>query len=188
MIVLVNLLINTYVREIHFHDNKWKFAPCEKKLLYSNKFVDSYSDFLNRAKTLSQRLLGRSYVQPFLLSSHQKLYGRHHDIIERYEVLVSQMRINILRFYVSFTMWRVLYTEQDMLTHPKQLMSLPVFMTEANKYGKRSAWFLHLVSNTYMCVKMFISIKRNKCTSQLLFIAFIFIVWKFNKVLILSQR
>jgi hypothetical protein len=98
---LLNLLINTYVREIHFHDNKWKVAPCENKLLYSNTFVDSYSDFLNRAKTLSQRLLDQSYVQPFLLSSLQKLYGRHHDIIERYEVLVSQMRINIFRLYVS---------------------------------------------------------------------------------------
>ena len=46
-----------------------------------------------------------------------------------------------------------------MLTHLKHLMSLPVFMTEANKYGKRSAWFLHLVSNTYMCVKMFMNLQ-----------------------------
>ena len=143
---LLNLLINTYVREIHFHDNKWKFAPCEKKLLYSNKFVHSYSDFLNRAKTLSQRLLGRSYVQPFLLSSHQKLYGRHHDIIERYEVSVSQIRIYIFRFNVSpdltlpdftppwidsLTMWRVLHTKQDMPTHPKHLLSLQVHIATA---------------------------------------------------------
>ena len=98
---LLNLLINTYLREIHFHDNKWKFAPCENKLLYSNQFLDSYSDFLNRAKTLSQKLLGQGYVQPLLLSSLQKLYGRHHDIIERYEVWVSQMRINIFRLYFS---------------------------------------------------------------------------------------
>jgi hypothetical protein len=56
---------------------------------------DSYSDFLNRAKTLSQKLLGQGYVQPLLVSSLQKLYGGHHDIIERYEVSVSQMRIDI---------------------------------------------------------------------------------------------
>jgi hypothetical protein len=162
------------VREIHFHDNKWKFAPCENKLLYSNQFLDSYSDFLNRVKTLSQKLVGQGYVQPLLLSSLHKFYGRHHDIIERYEVFVSQMRINIFRLYFSpdltlpdvtphwidsFTMWRVLYTEQDMLTHPKHLMSLPVFMAEANEYGKRSAWFLHLVSNTYMCIKMFMNLQ-----------------------------
>ena len=158
-------------------------------------------------KTLSQKLVGQGYVQPLLISTLHKFYGRHHDIIERYEVFVSQMRINIFRLYFSpdltlpdltphwidsFSMWRVLYTEQDMLTHPKHLMSLPVFMAEANEYGKRSAWFLHLVSNTYMCIKKImnlqLSIKRNTCTSQLLFIAIIFIVWKFNKVLILSQR
>jgi hypothetical protein len=142
---LLNLLIHTYLREIHFHDSSLNtiisenLAPCESKLLYSNQFLDSYSDFLNRAKTLSQKLLGQGYVQPLLLSFLQKFY----DIIERYEVSVSQMRIYIFKFYVSpdltlpdftppwidsLTMWRMLYTEQDMLTHPKHLMSLQVAM------------------------------------------------------------
>ena len=82
---------NTFSRFFFKYNNKWKFAPGENKLLYSNQFLDSYSDFLNRAKTLSQKLLGQGYVQPLLLSFLQKFY----DIIERYEVSVSQMRIDI---------------------------------------------------------------------------------------------
>jgi hypothetical protein len=132
---------------------------CVHVILISSQIILlPYSNFLNRAKTLSQKVLGQDYVQTLLLSSIQQLYGRHHDIIERYEVLVSQMRINILRFYVSFTMWRVLYTEQDMLTHPKQLMSLPVFMTILMRHDIICVWiflFIPISFNIWMEKRVF---------------------------------
>ena len=56
-----------------------------------------YSDFLNRAKLLSQKLLGQGYVQPLLISSLKKFYGRHHDLTDRYDVSISQMRLDIFQ-------------------------------------------------------------------------------------------
>jgi hypothetical protein len=56
-----------------------------------------YSDVLNRAKLPSKKLLCQGYVQPLLISSLQKFYCRHHDLTDRYDVSISQMRFNIFQ-------------------------------------------------------------------------------------------
>lgn len=56
-----------------------------------------YSDFLNRTKLLSQKLLGQGYVQPLLISSLQTFYGRHHNFTDRYDISISQMRSDIFQ-------------------------------------------------------------------------------------------
>ena len=50
-----------------------------------------YSDFLDRGQLLSQTLLSHGYVKPRLKSSCRKFYGRHHELIDRYGISVSQM-------------------------------------------------------------------------------------------------
>ena len=65
------------------------------QLIRYSRACDLYSDFLNRAKLLSQKLLSQGYVQPLLISSLQKFYGRHHDLIDRYDVSISQMKLDI---------------------------------------------------------------------------------------------
>jgi hypothetical protein len=45
---------------------------------------------------MSQKLLSQGYVQPLLKSSLQKFYDRHHDLVDRYDVSISQMRLDIL--------------------------------------------------------------------------------------------
>jgi hypothetical protein len=50
-----------------------------------------YSDFLDRVQLLTQKLLKQDYVAPRLKSSLQKLYGRHHNLVDRYEISVSNL-------------------------------------------------------------------------------------------------
>jgi len=51
----------------------------------------SNEDFLDRGFLLARKLLNEGSVLVKLKSSLRKFYGRHHDLIERYEISVSQM-------------------------------------------------------------------------------------------------
>ena len=57
---------------------------------YSRACV-SYSDFLDRGLLLTNKLLNQGFRTERLKSSLRKFYGRHHDLVDRYEVTVSQM-------------------------------------------------------------------------------------------------
>ena len=51
-----------------------------------------YRDFLDRARLLTDKLMRQGYVAKRLKSSLLNLYGRHHDLVDRYETTVSQMQ------------------------------------------------------------------------------------------------
>jgi hypothetical protein len=55
-------------------------------------YISQYSDFLDRAQLLTQKLLKQGYFAP--KSSLQKFYGGHHDLIDRYELSMSQMTMD----------------------------------------------------------------------------------------------
>jgi hypothetical protein len=59
--------------------------------------------FLDRAQLLTQKLLKQGYVAPRLKSSLQKCYGRHQDLVDRYEIPISQMTIDLLFLLSSIT-------------------------------------------------------------------------------------
>ena len=65
------------------------------QLVRYGRACDMYKDFVYRAKLLSQKLLTQGYVQPMLISSLKKFYGRHHNLTDRYGVSVSQMRLDV---------------------------------------------------------------------------------------------
>ena len=65
------------------------------QLIRYSRACCQYSDFLNRAQLLTNKLLQQGYVAQRLKSSLLKFYGRHHDLIDRYETSVSQMRSDI---------------------------------------------------------------------------------------------
>ena len=48
-----------------------------------------YSDFLDRSQLLTQTLLKQGYVAPRLKSSIQKFYDRHHNLVDRYKISIS---------------------------------------------------------------------------------------------------
>ena len=57
-----------------------------------------YSDFLDRAQLLTQKLLKQGYVAPRLKSLLQNLYGHHHNLGDHYEISISQMTMDL--FYM----------------------------------------------------------------------------------------
>ena len=57
-----------------------------------------YRDFLDRVQLLQQ-----GYVGPRLESFSQKLYGRHHNLGDRYEIAISQMTMELLLFTYMFS-------------------------------------------------------------------------------------
>jgi hypothetical protein len=59
------------------------------------ELVPQYSDFLDISQLLTQKLLEQGYVAPRLKSSLQKLYGRHYNLIDRYEISIYKMTIDL---------------------------------------------------------------------------------------------
>ena len=58
----------------------------------------SYECFMLRARRLSSKLLKQGYLVERLKSSFKKYYGRYGDLIQQYEVSLSQMINTILTF------------------------------------------------------------------------------------------
>jgi hypothetical protein len=57
-----------------------------------------YIDFLDRPQQLTQMLLKQGYFAPRLKSSLQKFDGRHHNLVDRYEMFISQLTTDFLLF------------------------------------------------------------------------------------------
>jgi hypothetical protein len=61
-----------------------------------------YRDFLDRVRLLTDKLMRQGYVAKRLKSSLLNLYGRHHDLVDRYETTVLQMQIDVFPWSASF--------------------------------------------------------------------------------------
>jgi len=51
---------------------------------------DSYKDSLDRGLLLTRKLLNQGFLLVKLKSSLRIIYGRHHDLVDRYGISVSQ--------------------------------------------------------------------------------------------------
>jgi hypothetical protein len=58
-----------------------------------------YQDFLDRFLQLTRKLLNQGFLLVKLKSSLRKFYGRHHDLVNRYGISVSQMTTDM--FHLS---------------------------------------------------------------------------------------
>ena len=58
-------------------------------------------DLLDRAQQPTQKLLKQGNVPPWLESSLLQFYSRHHNLNDRYEIPIPQMKINIFLFPLS---------------------------------------------------------------------------------------
>ena len=99
---------------------------------YSRAF-DIYLDFIDRSRLLTQKLLNQGYVAPKLQSSFLKFYGRHHDLVDRYDKTVSKMKEDLFTWCpflildLTWATWRVSCRKQRLLTLPEHLSLPPVF-------------------------------------------------------------
>ena len=94
----------------------------------------SYQDFLDRGLLLRRKLLNQGFLLVKLKSSLRKFSGRHHDLVDRYGISVSQITTSrsfphsrpITGFVTRLTR-RVPLVEQELLTLPEHLSSPPGF-------------------------------------------------------------
>jgi len=61
------------------------------QLIRYSRTCGSYQDFLDRGLLLTRKLLNQEFLLVKLKSSLRKFYGRHHDLVDRYGISVSQM-------------------------------------------------------------------------------------------------
>ena len=71
-----------------------------------------------------------------LRSSLRKLYGRNHDLVDRYEISISQMTMNNLLFYVDFFF---------RLSLPRRLLDLTLYMSNTDVCLVKSRNWLSVV-------------------------------------------
>ena len=61
------------------------------QLIRYSRACGSYQDFLDRGLLLTRKLLNQGFLLVKLKSSLRKFYGRHHDLVDRYGISVSQV-------------------------------------------------------------------------------------------------
>ena len=61
------------------------------QLIRCSRACGSYQDFLDGGLLLTRKLLNQGFLLVKLKSSLRKLYGCHHDLVDRYRISVSQM-------------------------------------------------------------------------------------------------
>ena len=65
------------------------------QLIRYSRACISYHDFLDRGLLLTRKLLNQEFQMVKLKSFIRKFYGRHHELVDRYGVTVSQMISNM---------------------------------------------------------------------------------------------
>jgi hypothetical protein len=69
------------------------------QLIRYSKACGSYQDFLDRGLLLTRKLLNQGFLMAKLKSSLRKFYSRHHNLVDRYGISVSQMTTDM--FHLS---------------------------------------------------------------------------------------
>jgi hypothetical protein len=69
------------------------------QMIRYSRACGSYQDIFDRGLLLSRKLLNQWFLLVKLKSSLRKLYGRHHDLVDRYGISVSQMTTDM--FHLS---------------------------------------------------------------------------------------
>ena len=61
------------------------------QLIRYARTCSNYQDFMERGKVLTQKLLSQGYQKIKLVATLKKFYGRHHDLVNPYNVAVSRI-------------------------------------------------------------------------------------------------
>ena len=69
------------------------------QMIRYSRACGSYQDFLDRWLLLTRKLLNQGFLLVKLKSRLRKFYGRHHDLVDRYGISVSQMTTDM--FHLS---------------------------------------------------------------------------------------
>jgi len=74
-------------------------SPAYVQFIFHNSYVIlELVCFLIIAQLLKQKVFKQAYVTLRLKSSLQKLHGRHHELVDSYEISISQMIMDFFLF------------------------------------------------------------------------------------------
>ncbi len=76
-----------------------EYGVYNSQLIRYSGACGSYQDSLDRGVLLTRKLLNQAFLLVKLKSSLLKLCGRHHDLVDRYGIYVSQMTTDM--FHLS---------------------------------------------------------------------------------------
>ena len=79
-----------------------EYISLRNEMIRYSRACGSYQDFLDRGLLLTRKLLNQGFHLVKLKSLLRKFYSRHHDLIDRYGISVSQMTIDM--FHLSLTL------------------------------------------------------------------------------------
>ena len=65
------------------------YGVCVSQLIRYARTCSNYQDFKERGKVLTTKLLSQGYQKTKLVATLKKFYGRHHDLVNPYNVAVS---------------------------------------------------------------------------------------------------
>ena len=61
------------------------------QLIRYARTCSNYQDFMEHGKVLTTKLLSQGYQKTKLVATLKKFYGRHHDLVNPYNVAVSRI-------------------------------------------------------------------------------------------------
>jgi hypothetical protein len=106
------------------------------QLIRNSRACGSYQDFLDKGLLLARKLLNQGFLVVKLKSLLRKYYGRHHNLVNRYGISVSQMTTGMFRSFPHSSLItgfatrvtrRVPLVEHELLTLTEHLSLPPVF-------------------------------------------------------------
>ena len=137
------------------------FGVYISQLIRYSRACAQYSDFLDDiVQLLTQRLLKQGYVPPKLKSSLHIFYGRHHNLVDRYEISISQMTLDgFFPYYcqdfdrtwlhIWVTRW-VFYRKQELVTLREHRNSPPLFLVGSVLLFLLVFWVVLLCTFTFL--------------------------------------
>ena len=78
---------------VRMYKTDWK----QELSMYYSRACASYQDFIDIGLQLTRKLLNQGFLRERIESSPRKFFGRHHDLVDRYEISISQMTMDIIR-------------------------------------------------------------------------------------------
>ena len=136
------------------------FGVYISQLIRYSRACAQYIDFLDRAQLRMQKLLKQGYVPPKLKSSLHIFYGRHHNLVDRYEISISQMTLDgFFPYYcqdfdrtwlhIWVTRW-VFYRKQELVTLREHRNSPPLFLVGSVLLFLLVFWVVLLCTFTFL--------------------------------------
>jgi hypothetical protein len=131
-----NSLLNYYLSNIPAAP---AYGVYISQLIRYSRLSGSDRYFFERGLVLTRKLLNQGLRLVKLKSSLWKFNGHHHDLVDRYGISVSDMTMEYLSYsltglhswhipsFVTRVTRRVFLVEQELLTLPKYMSSIPVF-------------------------------------------------------------